>query len=113
MGTSIKVGVNYFKSTNAIKAIIILVCDQPTLSKEILTNLIKKQNETSKPIVAAQYANTIGTPALFTSAVFDQLLSLQDDQGAKKIILQHQNDMSFIDFPTGEIDLDTKIMTTS
>jgi molybdenum cofactor cytidylyltransferase len=107
IGTSIKIGVNYFRGINSIKGIIILVCDQPALSPEILTNLISRRKGTNTSIVASKYANTVGVPALFTTEVFDKLLSLEDDQGAKKIILQAQNSLSTIDFPSGEIDLDT------
>jgi molybdenum cofactor cytidylyltransferase len=107
IGTSLKAGVNYLRSTDSIKGILILVCDQPTLTPEVLTNLIRNQKETHKSIIASRYANTLGVPALFTVDVFEKLLALQDDQGAKKIILENQNDVSSIDFPSGEIDLDT------
>jgi molybdenum cofactor cytidylyltransferase len=107
MGTSIKTGVNYFRSISSINGIIILVCDQPTLSSEILTSLINKQREAEKRIIASRYANTLGVPALFTSVTFQTLLALNDDDGAKKIILQNQSEVGVIDFPSGEIDLDT------
>ena len=34
-------------------------------------------------------------------------MALPDDQGAKKIIQQHSNDILTIDFPEGAVDLDT------
>jgi molybdenum cofactor cytidylyltransferase len=34
-------------------------------------------------------------------------MTLPDDQGAKKIIQQHLQDVSLVDFPGGEVDLDT------
>lgn len=107
MGTSIKIGVNHLAKTNSLQGIIILVCDQPTLSSDVLTSLVNKQKETQKPIIACRYANTVGVPALFMSDTFEKLRTLKDDQGAKKIILQNQNEVSVIDFPSGEIDLDT------
>lgn len=107
MGSSIKVGVNYFRTINSVTGVIILVCDQPTLTAEIVRNLITKRKETHKSIIASRYSNTIGVPALFTAEGFEKLLSLEDDQGAKKIILENQDHLSTIDFPSGEIDLDT------
>jgi molybdenum cofactor cytidylyltransferase len=108
MGTSIRTGVNHFQNENAITRILILVCDQPTLTAEILLNLIRKHEETSAHVTACRYANTVGVPALFTKTMFEKLSSLQDDQGAKKIILQHKSEVATIDFPGGEIDLDTR-----
>jgi molybdenum cofactor cytidylyltransferase len=106
MGTSIKVGLNYFRETS-IKGIIILVCDQPTLSSEILINLVLEQRKSKKAIIACRYARTLGVPALFMADTFQKLLALQDEHGAKKIILENQDDVSSTAFPSGEIDLDT------
>lgn len=108
MGTSIRTGVNHFKQEGSIKSILVLVCDQPLLTSEILINLVRKHEETSAPVTACRYADTCGVPALFTKAMFDKLTALQDDHGAKKIIVQHQDAIATIDFPGGEIDLDTR-----
>jgi molybdenum cofactor cytidylyltransferase len=108
MGSSIKVGVKYFQSQETIKGIIILVCDQPNLTSEVILKLIQKQKKTHKPIIASRYANTLGVPSLFMRTIFDKLIELQDDQGAKRIILENKEHVSEIEFPPGEIDLDTK-----
>lgn len=108
MGTSIKKGLEYFSTHSATKGIVILVCDQPELSSQVILELIKKQKQTHKPIVAARYADTLGVPALFMSEVYNDLLKLEDDQGAKRIILQIRDRVSTIEFPGGKIDLDTK-----
>lgn len=107
MGTSIRVGIHHFRPIDSIKGVIILVCDQPTLQPEILIKLIENQKQTGKSIIACRYANTVGVPALFSRTMFDELTSLEDNHGAKQLILEHPNDVSTIDFPSGEIDLDT------
>ncbi|HEY0743003.1 MAG TPA: nucleotidyltransferase family protein [Chryseosolibacter sp.] len=108
MGTSIKVGVKHFQGEDAVKGVIILVCDQPKLSPDVIVSLIEKEKQTHKPIIASRYANTLGVPALFMRTMFDKLLTLQDDHGAKKIIVNNEDHVSEVDFPDGEIDLDTK-----
>jgi molybdenum cofactor cytidylyltransferase len=108
MGTSIKIGVEHFKADPAIKGIVILVCDQPELSAGTIVRLIDKEKQTHKPIIASHYANTFGVPALFMRSVFEKLLMLQDDVGAKKVIMEMKDQVSAIDFAGGEIDLDTK-----
>lgn len=107
LGTSVKAGVRYFQSQNSVKGIVILVCDQPKLTSSVILDLISKQKQTHQSIVASRYGGTLGVPALFMSDFFNAILTLQDDHGAKRIILQHQDHASMIDFPSGEIDLDT------
>jgi len=92
-----------------IKKIILAVCDQPFVSSELFEQLDQIQNKTGKPVVASAYADTVGTPALFSFEFFDQLLSLKGDEGAKKIMKKNINDVATVDFPKGEIDIDTPI----
>ncbi|MEQ1586312.1 MAG: nucleotidyltransferase family protein, partial [Cyclobacteriaceae bacterium] len=53
------------------------------------------------------YNQTNGVPALFSRSLFNQLLQLDDAQGARKIIQDYQGTMLLVEFPKGEIDLDT------
>ena len=87
--------------------VIFMVCDQPYVTADLLKELISVQQQTGKAIVASAYANTLGIPALFTKAMFSQLLDLQGDMGAKKIIQQHPADTAAVNFAAGNIDIDT------
>ena len=93
---------------NDIEKIIITVCDQPFVSSSLFQQLYQTQNKSVQHIVACAYADTIGTPALFTQKYFDALMSLQGDEGAKKILLANKDDVATIDFPQGNIDIDTQ-----
>ena len=93
---------------NDIEKIIIAVCDQPFVSSALFQQLYQTQEENVQHIVACSYADTIGTPALFTQKYFDNLLSLQGEEGAKKILKIHKDDVATIDFPQGAIDIDTE-----
>jgi molybdenum cofactor cytidylyltransferase len=109
IGSSIKRGLVYITSKpSSPEAIIILVCDQPLLRSEHLAKLQAKYEETRKPIIASRYGQTPGVPALFHKSYYESLLALPDEQGAKKILLQNRHDVYEIDFPEGQIDLDTK-----
>ncbi|HEY9488688.1 MAG TPA: nucleotidyltransferase family protein [Chryseosolibacter sp.] len=108
MGGSIKAGLQHLLSHGAAPdCIVILVCDQPLLRKENISNLIQEHRKTKKPIIASGYSETSGAPVLFNKKYFDELRLLPDDQGAKKIILRNPSDVVVIPFPEGEIDLDT------
>lgn len=104
MGTSIKVGLQHL---GEVDAAVILVCDQPLLSSDIILALLNGYQASGRRIIASGYSNAAGVPALFDKSFFDALLDIPDDQGAKKVISQHISDVAIVPFPGGEIDLDT------
>ena len=108
MGNSLKVGLAavLHKTQNA-EEILIMVCDQPTVSSLHLQNIIARTNQTDKTIVASGYSGTFGVPALFKRAQFERLERIDDKDGARMVIRQFPQSVEAIDFPGGEIDLDT------
>lgn len=90
-----------------IEAVVITVCDQPFLTGEIINNLVNSYYSTNKPIIACEYANTLGVPVLFSSKYFSELTNLTQDMGARKLIKSYKNDVFSIPFPLGAIDIDT------
>lgn len=90
-----------------IRQIILAVCDQPYVSAALFQQLHEVQNSSLKNIVASAYADTLGTPVLFTQKYFDLLLGLKGDEGAKKILKAYPEDVGRVDFPLGYIDIDT------
>jgi molybdenum cofactor cytidylyltransferase len=109
MASGIVVGVKTAITLNkGIKKLIIAVCDQPFVSSAVFQQLFQKQNNSAKHIVASAYADTVGTPALFTERYFDALMGLTGDHGAKKLFETYRDDLATIDFPDGYIDIDTR-----
>ena len=111
VSSSIRCGVEYireqsFNSLN-MNGMIFLVCDQPLISTKIIEQLIAYYNKQKQSIIACCYDKTIGTPVLFDNSFCSELLQLQGDQGAKKIIQKYREQVTAIRFPNGEIDLDT------
>jgi molybdenum cofactor cytidylyltransferase len=108
MSTSLHCGISATQNLkNEIDGIIFMVSDQPFVSTILLTNLLKEQNESSLPIAASGYAGTLGTPVLFHKFFFDELMTLQGDTGARKLIEKHKNITAVVSFPEGAIDIDT------
>lgn len=108
MGNSIKAGVRYaIQIFPALEAIIIMVCDQPLLHPDHINKLMNQYLTGKNAIVASFYDETYGVPVLFAKQFFNDLQSLEDSYGAKKIIQKYNNDVAGISFPKGVIDLDT------
>lgn len=108
MASGIAGGVSKAISLNEnLEQLIITVCDQPFVTASLFNELNKVQQETQMHIIASAYADTIGTPVLFTKKYFSQLLELTGEEGAKKILKANIDDVAAVEFSPGEIDIDT------
>jgi molybdenum cofactor cytidylyltransferase len=108
VASSIRKGLNaLIESFKGLEGAIFIVCDQPYLSVEVLNRLIQSAHKTGKRVIASAYGGTIGIPVLFHKSYFDRLLGLQGDIGAKNLIRENLPDVTTIDFPEGEVDIDT------
>lgn len=108
MGKSIAVGVgDLLLRKPKLSGCILAVCDQPFVSTAVFNSLIKKFDGKSQTIIASAYAGTVGTPVLFGSHYFPELLKLQESDGAKTLLNKFKNDVHTIPFDKGQIDIDT------
>jgi molybdenum cofactor cytidylyltransferase len=108
MGNSLKAGLKYLVSNfPTTEAVIITVCDQPFLTPKHLKKLIATYLASPTEIIASSYNHTKGVPALFSRSLFSQLFQLGDMEGARKIIQHYPASIPLIEFPKGDIDLDT------
>jgi len=109
MGGSIACGVRHVQAQHpAAAGVLILLCDQPFVTPELLTRLVEKQQSSGALIVASSYGGTVGPPALFDQQLFGELAALHGKQGAKVVIEKHSDSLSTIPFAKGEVDLDTE-----
>lgn len=88
------------------QAVLIALVDQPLVEYTHYNRLINEYLETGC-LVATQYNDSIGVPALFPSEFFQNLLDLKGDKGAKSIIQDHDNNTVLITENKAAIDLDT------
>lgn len=107
MGTSIRAGILAAVRHDPAGAILALA-DQPLVSPETYNRLIQARYRAVQPIVASQYAGTVGVPALFASEFFPVLASLPPDQGCKAVLLRHSARSVLLPCPEAETDIDTR-----
>lgn len=109
MASSIQCGLRHIISlTPHIENVIFMVCDQPFVDSDLLLNLIAVHKKSDLPIVASQYNEVLGTPALFNQSFFNQLLNLKGDAGAGKLIKQNLKQVAVAPFENGFLDIDTQ-----
>lgn len=109
MSGSIKIGLQeLLADADELNAVVLMVCDQPFADENLLAEIITKFRETDAPIVACAYQSTLGVPALFHKNLFPELLALDEQTGAKRLIKKYQAATAEIRFPEGAFDVDTQ-----
>jgi molybdenum cofactor cytidylyltransferase len=98
IGSSLKAGVNEARKVS--DAILIMVCDMPFVTPDHLDKMM----EASQSVVASKYLDTVGVPALFRKEIFDELMMIGDEEGARKVIANHKPGIASLGSGT---DLDT------
>lgn len=108
MGSSIRVGIQALSPwLEELEAVVIVLCDQPFVSAQIINQLVETYQITGQAIVASEYAGTLGVPALFSCSLFSELMCLSGNHGAKQLIKKYCEQVSSVTFPQGAIDIDT------
>lgn len=107
MGSSISRGVAEVVLSGGFGGVLIALADQPLLDTAHYNQLVDHFNARKKPIVATSFGQKTGVPALFHREYFQDLMKLDQDFGARKILKDHHNDVLAI--PGKTLDLDTLV----
>jgi molybdenum cofactor cytidylyltransferase len=108
MASSVRAGVEGLVSADAdADAVVLMLCDQPHVTAEVISGLVAAHRATGRPIVASTYGANFGVPALFSRELFAELARLEGAAGAKQVIKRHASEAHFLPFQAGEVDVDT------
>ncbi|GAA6621425.1 NTP transferase domain-containing protein [Scytonema sp. NUACC26] len=106
MSTSIRSGIEALNED--VDAVVLMLCDQPFVSTQIINQLVNVFWATGGQIVASEYGGVQGVPALFKRTLFAELLTLSGAAGARQVIKQNAREVVSLPFPEGLFDLDTR-----
>lgn len=107
MSSSIIAGLQAFLDEDTIDDVLIMLCDQPYVDAGVLNKLINLKPAQKNYVIACKYGSSAGVPALFSRGYFDELLALNGQDGAKKVLLRHADKLLIHEFKKGSIDIDT------
>ena len=115
MSTSVRIGLEALEANHGtnddnrvLDAAVLMPCDQPHLSPEVLNRLMEAHHETGQPIVVSGYSNTWGVPMLFARSLWPELHELNGSRGAKSVAVRHAEQVECVPFPGGAFDVDTR-----
>lgn len=106
MGASIVAGMRHLQSRSP-SAVAILLADQPLVAAYHLKEMSRLLQNGSAKIVAAEYNGTLGVPALFRREMFQQLLSLPPEAGARLLLRHESLHITAYPLPEAALDIDT------
>lgn len=108
MSSSIKAGLRELLDIEpAIAAVMITLGDQPNVSADHVGLFAAEFRRSDATIIAAEYGGTVGVPALFSCEMFDQLMQIAGDKGARELIRNRTDGIVKIKLEEAAFDIDT------
>ena len=107
MGNSIAAGVSCLQARCAdLSGIVIILSDQPLVNASHLKRLVSSIGTNAEDVVATEYEDGPGVPAVFASHTFQDLMQLTGDKGAKSLLRYKFLKVKIIkpDFSLADID---------
>jgi molybdenum cofactor cytidylyltransferase len=109
LSSSIVSGIEYFnKEALNFDGIYILLADQPGIETAYLESLLLLFQEHKDSIIASNYGNKLGVPAIFPKRYFSELLLIKGDKGAKEFLNERKSEVISPELSTNFFDIDTK-----
>jgi molybdenum cofactor cytidylyltransferase len=86
--------------------VLIALADQAAVTTEDLRRLAGLWRRNPNSIATAQYAGTVGVPAIFPRWCFRELHELRGDRGAQVLLQRHVDRLVRLPMPSAELDID-------
>ena len=108
MSTSVQAGLHRLRQD--IKAVVVILADQPALAPELIQTLVTRYQDTEALIVAPFHRGRRGNPVLFDRALFPELLAVEGDRGGRQLIVRHQEQVERVEVDDMAVvmDIDTR-----
>ena len=85
--------------------------DHPLVRVETFRAIVDSYNRTGKPIVIARHDGHRGHPLIFDRAIFGELRSAPEEEGARHVVNADASRVAYVDLhdPGINLDLDTPV----
>ena len=104
IASSIRAAATWAKEDGA-SALVMVLADQPLLDRVHVDRLVDA-GRSGGPAAASLYGGALGVPALFDASLYGELLGLEGDRGAARILRGHDGVVR-VEWPEGAVDVDT------
>lgn len=109
IASSLRVVLDALTRLSRAEQVLIVIGDQPDVPVETVETLMDSHAKEGRPVTLPKYRYNWGNPVLVDRSLWPRLMSLEGDEGAKRLWLAHPewvNEVWFAD--TGPRDVDTE-----
>ena len=78
------------ESPEDMEAILMCLVDNPFITEEVVSKIIRKFRETNNPIIVPVFNKRRGHPTLFSRSLFNELLSAPEEKGARYVLYSNE-----------------------
>lgn len=89
IASSLRVGLDTLLQKSRADAALIVIGDQPDLDAAVVEEVIASFRRSSRPVVIPKYRYTWGNPVLVDRSLWPRLMSLEGDEGARRLFQAH------------------------
>ena len=109
MGSSISFGISQTKDPfTDVSGVLITLLDQPLITTAYIEKMLASFQPGSQQILVSHSdSGWMGVPVLFDACYFNELTELRNDEGAKKIIKRHEENLTLVEGCELLEDMDT------
>ena len=108
LSASIISGIKYLqKEKIPFDGLFILLADQPAIKQDYYNEMMRLFNEKRTKIIASNYGNTLGVPAIFPAIFTNDLLQITGDKGAKEFLQKNKRSTLSPQTLVNLLDIDT------
>jgi molybdenum cofactor cytidylyltransferase len=95
--TSVRTAVGHVAVT--ADAIVVVLADMPLVTADMIATVVAHYRETAAPLVVSYYGAVQAPPTLYARALFEELLALSGERGAKEVVRRHQHEAAVVSWP--------------
>lgn len=89
IASSLRVGLDALLQKSRADAALIVIGDQPQLDQRVVTEVVDTFARAGRPVVIPKYRYTWGNPVLVDRSLWPRLMSLEGDEGARRLFQAH------------------------
>lgn len=89
IASSLRVGLDALLQKSRADAALIVIGDQPHLDQRVVAEVLDTFTRAGRPVVIPKYRYTWGNPVLVDRSLWPRLMSLEGDEGARRLFQAH------------------------
>ncbi|MFQ5523046.1 MAG: NTP transferase domain-containing protein [Acidimicrobiia bacterium] len=112
IASSLRVGLDALTRLSRCEQVLIVIGDQPDLSPQVVSELLESHRRSGKPVSIPKYRYSWGNPVVVDRALWSRLMSLEGDEGARRLWQAHPewiNEVHFSDPPPKDVDTEADV----